>query len=81
MKTCPACSAENNADSEFCSACGGVLVPEPEATIDYDPPANPSASPSISDPDSSAHGRCLPGTKIAGRYRIVSLAGRCSSRK
>jgi uncharacterized membrane protein YvbJ len=26
MKTCPACSAENNADSKFCSACGGVLV-------------------------------------------------------
>ena len=26
MKTC---SAENNADSKFCSACGGVLPPEP----------------------------------------------------
>lgn len=32
--------------------------------------------PSLSDPDSSAHGRFLPGTIIAGRYRIVSLAGR-----
>ena len=76
MKTCPACSAENNADSKFCSACGGVLVPGPEATVDHNPPKNASASPSISDPDSSAHGRFLPGTKIAGRYRIVSLAGR-----
>ena len=26
MKTCPACSAENNADSKFCSACGGRKV-------------------------------------------------------
>ncbi|HQU41405.1 MAG TPA: hypothetical protein PK867_01280, partial [Pirellulales bacterium] len=60
MKTCPACSAENNADSKFCSACGGVLVPGPEATVDHNP--------------SSAHGRFLPGTNIAGRYRIVSLA-------
>ena len=76
MKTCPACSAENKADSRFCSACGGVLVPGPEATVDHNPPKNASASPSISDSDSSAHGRFLPGTKIAGRYRIVSLAGR-----
>ena len=76
MKTCPACSAENNADSKFCSACGGVLEPGPEATVDHNPPKNESASPSISDSDSSSHGRFLPGTKIAGRYRIVSLAGR-----
>src|SRR5215472_9843504 len=73
MKICPACSAENNADSRFCSSCGGVLVPGPEATV---APKNATASPSISDADSSAHGRFLPGTKIASRYRIVSLAGR-----
>ena len=76
MKTCPACSAENNADSKFCSACGGVLVPGPEATVVHNPPKNASASLPISDSDSSDHGRFLPGTKIAGRYRIVSLAGR-----
>src|SRR5215469_4968677 len=76
MKTCPACSAENSADSKFCSACGGVLVPGPEATIDHNPARNAGACPANSDPDSSAHGRFLPGTKIAGRYRIVSLAGR-----
>src|SRR5579871_7006464 len=34
------------------------------------------SSPAISDPDSCAHGRFLPGTKITSRYRIVSLAGR-----
>ena len=76
MKTCPACSAENNADSKFCSACGGVLVPGPDATVDHNPPRNASDSPSTSDPDSSAHGRFVPGTKIADRYRIVFLAGR-----
>jgi hypothetical protein len=47
MKTCPTCSAENNVDSKFCSACGGVLVPGPEATVDHNPPKNASASPSI----------------------------------
>jgi serine/threonine-protein kinase len=76
MKTCPTCSAENNVDSKFCSACGGVLVPGPEATVDHNPPKNANTSPSISDPASSAHGRFLPGTIIASRYRIVSLAGR-----
>ena len=59
MKTCPACSAENKADSKFCSACGGVLVPGPEATVDHNPAKNASAAPSISGPDSSAHGRFL----------------------
>jgi hypothetical protein len=67
MKTCPACSAENYADSSFCSACGGVLAPGPEATVDRNPAENASVSPSITDPDSSAHGRFLPGTIIAGR--------------
>ena len=70
MKTCPACSAENNADGKFCSACGGALVPGPEATVDHNPAKNVSAFLSISDPDSSAHGRFLPGTKIADRYPI-----------
>ena len=44
MKTCPGCAAENDADSKFCSACGGVLVPGPEATVDHTLPKNASAS-------------------------------------
>jgi len=49
MKTCPACSAENNADSKFCSACGGLLVPGTEATVDHNPPKKAGACPSISE--------------------------------
>ena len=30
----------------------------------------------LSDSSSSHHGRFLPGTKVAGRYRIVSMLGR-----
>jgi serine/threonine protein kinase/tetratricopeptide (TPR) repeat protein len=75
MKTCPACSAENSADSKFCSACGSVLVPRQEVTVDHNPTEDASDPPPTSDSDFSDHGRFLPGTNIAGRYRIVSLAG------
>ena len=74
MKTCPVCAAENNADSKFCSACGGALVPGPEATVDHNPPNNASASPSISDSDSSDHGRFLPGrAPLIGRLGYGEL--------
>jgi serine/threonine protein kinase len=43
-----------------------------------EPPGGPNRvdSDSPSDSDSTLHGRFLPGTKIADRYRIVCLAGR-----
>jgi serine/threonine protein kinase/Tfp pilus assembly protein PilF len=76
MKTCPACSAGNNADSEFCSSCGSMLVSRQEITVDQDSPEGPNSPTSTSDSDTLVHGRFVPGTRIAGRYRIVSLAGR-----
>jgi len=70
MKTCPTCSAANPETSASCSACGGSFdVSLPTA----DRPREPAPR---SDSDSSVHGRFLPGTKIADRYRIVSLVGR-----
>src|SRR5262249_35871465 len=76
MKTCPACTTENSDTSQRCSTCGASLEPTQAATV-----AATSFRPShgqspVSDSDSSVHGRFLPGTKIAERYRIVSLAGR-----
>ncbi len=79
MKTCAVCSAENTAESEFCSACGSRLEAAQEVTVDQIPPGNTgntAASPPPVDAGSSTHGRFLPGARIAGRYRIVSLAGR-----
>jgi hypothetical protein len=70
MKTCPACSAANPEPSPSCSACGRTF----DVSLPYTRAPSPSAS--RSDSDSAVHGRFLPGTKIADRYRIVSLVGR-----
>jgi serine/threonine-protein kinase len=73
MKTCPTCATENPEASQRCSACGVALETEKvAATIRV---GSRNLVPA-SDSDSSVHGRFLPGTKIAERYRIVSLAGR-----
>src|SRR6266481_3616551 len=76
MKTCPACATENPSTSQSCSACGGSRDPAQAATVVATTRKQPRDSVPASDSDSSVHGRFLPGTKIAERYRIVSLAGR-----
>ena len=77
MVTCPSCSAEQTETSKFCSECGAALKPEYEATVTHGidvVPKDSTVHSSLS--DSSQHGRFLPGTKVADRYRIVSLAGK-----
>ena len=77
MISCPACDSEQETTSKFCSECGAALSPEFEATVTHGaatPPADTSHASSFS--DSSHHGRFLPGTKVADRYRIVSLVGK-----
>ncbi len=70
MRTCPTCAAANPETSERCSSCGGSFE------LSLATAEKPGEPPPRSDSDSSVHGRFLPGTKIAGRYRIVSLVGR-----
>jgi serine/threonine-protein kinase len=76
MTTCPACSTEVSIAAKFCPGCGATLDP---AFLPTEPhgAASPEDEPSgITGSDSSHHGRFLPGTKLAGRYRIVSLLGK-----
>ena len=76
MVTCTSCSADNSDTSNFCSECGAALSPEIAATLppqDRSVAAESSVDSSLT--DSSHHGRFLPGTKVAERYRIVSLVG------
>ena len=77
MIRCPACSSEQKETSKFCSACGAALDPKDAATVAHRAGASATgrdAPSSLS--DTSHHGRFLPGTRIADRYRIVSLVGR-----
>jgi len=77
MISCPSCSAENSDASKFCSKCGAALSPELAATITPEngvDGAGSSAPSSLS--ERSQHGRFLPGTKVADRYRIVALVGK-----
>ena len=77
MISCPSCSVEQNETSVYCSACGAALNPELAATIMHEAGASPAESSVHSSlSDSSHHGRFLPGTKVADRYRIVSLVGK-----
>ena len=77
MIPCPSCSSENAEANRFCSNCGNVLRPESEVTEPDGWVGIPSSErPESSIVDSSPRGRFLPGTRIASRYRIVSLLGR-----
>jgi serine/threonine-protein kinase len=74
MIPCPSCAAENQDASKFCSECGSALKPEYEPTMTYS--AADGGTDSGTSSDSSIHGRFVPGTKLANRYRIVSLVGK-----
>ena len=63
--------------STFCSDCGAALKREYEPTVAHGITSDAmDSSGHSSQSDSSHHGRFLPGTKVADRYRIVSLAGK-----
>jgi serine/threonine-protein kinase len=79
---CPSCAGEIPEGSRFCNACGEALSPSSEtATRTSAKGGAPGADlqhtgdsrPSFPSLDQA---RFLPGTMLAGRYRIVSLLGR-----
>ena len=77
MIACTSCTAENSETNKFCSECGVELQPGYAATVTRDLADNAVKDNVHSSRSSSAHhGRFLPGTKVADRYRIVSLVGK-----
>lgn len=69
---CPSCTAEVAPGQASCPACGTVFSSQP--TLTHTTPASVGASPQR-DP-SAAGAEFVPGTILAGRYRIVARIGR-----
>jgi serine/threonine-protein kinase len=72
MRNCPSCSRECADNSRFCAWCAAPL----DATSAETEALAPPASPGLSSSSSVDEGRFLPGTILAGRYRIAGLLGR-----
>src|SRR5271157_2209692 len=72
MRNCPSCSRECADNSRFCAWCAAPLDATSAETEVLAPPAS-AGSISSSSVD---EGRFLPGTMLAGRYRIAGLLGR-----
>ena len=71
MTSCPACQRSASPDARFCPHCGASLAGLDGATRTH---ASASAWPvGLASEDA---GRFEPGTRLAGRYRIVGLLGR-----
>ncbi len=74
MLRCPACSTSAPEGSRFCPGCGAYLASSSESpTRTVRGKAGPARLPSSSPFD---QGRFLPGTVLAGRYRIFGLLGK-----
>ena len=89
MGKCNSCGASVPDAGRFCSSCGSPLESDPELTAEV---TNPETAPvavkkpasqhrtSASSPSGSgglsSGGRFLPGTLLAGRYRIVAVLGK-----
>ena len=72
MDSCPSCSRDAPAGSAYCPSCGAALE-EPSAGATLRRTSPPSSEPSSG---TSSGGRFLPGTVLAGRYRVVARVGR-----
>jgi len=84
MSTCTTCGTDITKNGRFCSSCGMAVVVGDEAdTFDFAPATPPQSSrqgsASTSRFPSSAfvsEGLFLPGSMVAGRYRIITLLGK-----
>ena len=84
MTICPSCTSEIAENSRFCSTCGQAVEADVFATrtVAASVPRTPSSgsarsvTPSSSSSSSRSESRFVPGTLLAGRYRIVSMLGK-----
>jgi serine/threonine-protein kinase len=74
MAHCAACNRVVDDDARYCPACGAALLPSSQMPTVASPLIESTpASPTPSDGSAPQH---LPGTILAGRYRIIERVGR-----
>ncbi len=73
MVRCPSCSRESSQSGRFCPWCAAALDATSAETVAI---AAPATAPRLSSSSAVDEGRFLPGTVIAGRYRVAGLLGR-----
>src|SRR6202158_199867 len=77
MVRCRSCSRECADDSRFCSQCARPLdAAAPDASSAETEVLGAGSAPPLGSQSSVDEGRFLPGTVVAGRYRIAGLLGR-----
>src|SRR5215469_12209159 len=74
MPRCPSCSREYRGSGRFCSWCAAPLTVTSVETEVLG--AAVASSPSLTSSGSVDEGRFVPGTMVAGRYRVAGLLGR-----
>src|SRR5215475_133626 len=72
---CPSCSRDNSG-GRFCSWCAAPLDASSTETALMPASRMPLSAPHLSSTSSVDEGRFLPGTVLAGRYRVAGLLGR-----
>jgi serine/threonine-protein kinase len=73
---CPSCQKETGSDSRFCPGCGTALPATDTPTLSRPESSGSAAAAAPAPAPAAAHGRFVPGTVLAGRYRIVAQVGR-----
>jgi len=82
---CQSCGTDVPAGGQFCAACGRRLASSEDSPTFSSPtrsprppahPPSPGSSGPRSGPAASTQGQFIPGTVLAGRFRIVALLGR-----
>jgi len=75
---CPSCTKELPEDSRFCSGCGAPIQTAASSSPSQDPTTAEVVPPGVASAKISSppQARFVPGTMLAGRYRIVAQVGR-----
>src|SRR5919206_1419769 len=76
MPSCPACAHACPEGSRYCPYCSSPLDATSAETAVMGPGNSATAALNLSSTSTVDEGRFLPGTVVAGRYRVAGLLGR-----